>query len=664
MAASAEVNGVDLRDVSVGFDAWAGTVPILEGVSLHVPRGRTLGIVGESGSGKTTLARALMHQLPEGGRMLGGHVTVDGRDILRLPVRQLREWHRSQLAVVHQEAGATLDPSMRIGAQLAEILALQKVPRAERSHRVLQLLDDVRLPAPDDTAKRFPHELSGGQQQRVVIAAALATRPSLVILDEPTSGLDASVEADILLLLAGLCRRLNAAVILISHDIGVVRRVCDEVAVLYAGRIVEQGDMPTVLSTPQHPYTAALLGAVPQLGVPRSARRLAMIPVAPTAPASQMVGCRFADRCEYADSTCRSTEPAERTVAGRRVRCHHSEALDLNADQPRLHQSEQRVEDLASRVPAPRLRIEGLTRGYRGHAVVKDVILVVGAAEIFGLIGESGSGKTTLARAIMGLGPSKGRGHIALDGARLPNELRRRSTATRQKLQMVFQQPDFTLNPSHRVRTVLGRALRTLRGTVSPESLASRVLLDPRILDWPSDRLSGGQKQRVAIARALAGTPDLIVADEPVSALDVSVQAGILEVVAEQREAAGTSCLFISHDVAVVGYLADRVGVMYHGRLVEVGATQDVLDGPQHPYTAALVNAASALHTAAERSAAAEPAPGRDTGIGCPFAARCLFYLGEVCSTQLPPLREIAGSSEASHMVRCHLPPDDLPRHE
>ncbi|MFE4956150.1 ABC transporter ATP-binding protein [Streptomyces sp. NPDC056653] len=656
MTASSTAGGIEVTDLGIGFDTRKGTVPILDKVSLHVPRGRTLGIVGESGSGKTTLAQALMHRLPEGGRVLNGRVTVDGRDILGLPARQLREWHRTQLAVVHQDAGATLDPSMRIGSQLADVLAVQNVPRVERPRVILQLLEDVRLPDPHAFVRRYPHELSGGQQQRVAIAAALATRPSLLILDEPTSGLDASVEAEILLLLADLRRRLEATVVLISHDLGVVGRMCDDVAVLYAGRVVEQGPTATVLSAPRHPYTAALLSAVPRLGVPRSVQRLSSIPGTPPAPASPGAACRFADRCAFADDTCRTVEPVDRVVAGRRVACHHSEALDLVGGNSRSPEKQVRPAALADNVP--RLHVEGLTRSYGGRAIIKDIDLIIESAEIFGLVGESGSGKTTLARAIMGIGPTEGHGRITLDGAELPSAVRRRPVGVRRKLQMVFQQPEFTLNPSQRVRTVLGRALFTLNGNQTPEALASRVRLAPGILDAPSALLSGGQKQRVAIARALAGAPELVVADEPVSALDVSVQAGLLEVIAEQRDAAGTSYLFISHDLAVVGYMADRVGVMYKGQLMEVGATKDVLDGPHHPYTAALIAAAT------DERPAVVPAPDRDAGTGCPFASRCPLYMGAVCTTQTPPLKDIAGPGAVSHAVRCHLPLDGLPRRE
>ena len=590
------VTRVDLRGVSIGFETRNGIVPVLNNVSVSVARGRTLGIVGESGSGKTTLARALMGGLPEEARVLGGEISVDGRDILRLNARQLREWHRTELAVVHQEAGATLDPSMRIGSQLAEILALQNVPRRERRNRVRELLEGVRLPDPEAIGRRYPHELSGGQQQRVVIAAALATRPSLIILDEPTSGLDASVEADILSLLADLRTRFDAAVVLISHDLGIVSRLCDDVAVLYAGRVVEFGAAASVLSAPQHPYTAALLNALPQFGVPRSVQTLATIPGAPPPNAFTSTSCSFAERCAYADSLCRTVQPADREIAGRRLRCHHSEVLHLGVPNPR-------PPELVAQLPttggmgAPRLRVEGLTRGYGSRTVLTDIDLDVAPGEIFGLVGESGSGKTSLARAVMGIGPTNGDGSITLDGVRLSKGLRKRPIDVQRKLQMVFQQPDFTLNPSHRVRTVLERALRTLRGTETPEGLAARVWLDPTLLSSPSRVLSGGQKQRVAIARALAGAPSLVVADESVSALDASVQAGILEVIASQRDTDDTSYLFISHDLAVVGYLADRVGVMHSGRLIEVGATQDVLDGPQHPYTASLIDAATATHT-------------------------------------------------------------------
>jgi peptide/nickel transport system ATP-binding protein len=641
------MTGLRVDGLRVGFDTRRGAVHVVDDVSVDVARGRTLGVVGESGSGKTTFGRALARHLPSNGRVLDGHISVDDTDVLALSPRDLRSWRARELAVVHQEAGATLDPSMRVGAQLAEVLGRQDVARDARRDRVRELLTAVRLPEPDAIARRYPHELSGGQQQRVVIAAALASRPSLLILDEPTTGLDASVEAEILALLEDLRRDLDATVVLISHDLGLVGQICDEVAVLYAGQVVERGAAADVLSTPRHPYTAALLASAPTFGVPRRQRRLLAIPGAPPDPAAPPSGCRFAPRCAFADDTCRAEAPAARVVDERIVRCHHAEVLDLTA-----------TARPGADAPVPRpgslLQVDGLTRRYGSHAVVDDVSLDIAPGEVFGLVGESGSGKTTLARAVMGIGPRSGDGTLRLSGSVLAPALRRRGGAVLRRMQMVFQQPDTTLNPSHRVRAVLARAHETLHGTDSVETLAGRAQLDDALLDARSTDLSGGQKQRVAIARAFAGSPDLVVCDEPVSALDVSVQAGVLEVLADERDRTGTSYLFISHDLAVIGYLADRVGVMYRGQLVEVGATDDVLSGSHHPYTAALVLAAQR----GDRRRSATPPVKSATATGCRFAARCPHHLGDICAERPPPLRTVADG----HQVRCHLPIDQLPK--
>jgi peptide/nickel transport system ATP-binding protein len=652
--------GVSVHDLSVAFETHGGRVPVLERIHLEVRPGRTVGIVGESGSGKTTLARALMRYLPPNGQLLSGTIDVNGRNLLDWSATELRDWRRTQLAVVHQEAGDTLDPSMRIGAQLEEVLRLQGVASGDRAEGVLQLLREVRLPQPEILARRYPHELSGGQQQRVVIAAALATRPSLLILDEPTTGLDASIEAEVLGLLAELRDRLDAAVVLISHDLELVGHLCDDVAVLYAGRIVEQGPAAVVLAEPRHPYTAALLNSAPTLGVPRWVRRLAAIPGAPPDPARPPAGCRFAARCAFADDQCREHEPEDRQLGGRVLRCHHTEQLDLRPTQqtpgpaPVEPVREPVHEPVRDQSAGDRLQVRGLSRSYDGLPVVDGVDLDIAPSEVFGLVGESGSGKTTLARAIMGIGPSGGSGLVALSGTPLPLSLRRRDSALRRRLQMVFQQPDATLNPSHRVRTVLARSLKTLQGKEDPETLADRVQLDPALLDALTPALSGGQKQRVAIARAFAGDPELVVCDEPVSALDVSVQAGVLELLASEREKASTSYLFISHDLAVVGYLADRIGVMYRGEMLEIGPASQVLAGPHHPYTAALVAASQ------RRGPATVQTPERFSEVGCRFADRCPLYLGPVCSDQHPVLSRLENSA-AEHSVRCHLPADELP---
>ncbi len=649
--------GLRVSDLSVGFDTSRGFVPVLDRVSMSSAAGVTLGVVGESGSGKTTLARALAGYLAEGGRVTGGQVRVDDTEVLALSPRALRKWRSRDLAFVHQEAGGALDPSMQIGRQLEEVLELQGVARAARGAQARDLLAKVALPDPANIARRYPHQLSGGQQQRVLIAAALATRPRLLILDEPTTGLDASVEAEILDLITELRVELDCTVVLISHDLGLVGAMCDDVVVLYAGRVVEQGRAVDVLQSPRHPYTAALLRSAPAIGVPRSRRRLAAIPGLPASLGSVPVGCGFAPRCEFATAVCREIMPGPTSVGGvGLVRCHRAADLSLTP-------SARAAQALACGPPSddvrpaarPTLSIMAMTRRYGRVVAVDEVSLDIAEGEVLGLVGESGSGKSTLARAVAGLGPTSGAGRLVLDGEPLNARLRRRPRARRRRLQMVFQQPDATLNPTHRVRTVLRRALITLGGSENVEQLAARASLDPSLLDARSESLSGGQKQRVAIARAFAGSPSLVICDEPVTALDVSVQAGVLELLADQRERTGVSYLFISHDLAVVSYLADRVAVLYRGQIAELGPTTQVLAGPHHPYTAMLVSAARR-----ERGTGLEPPPPgsrEPTDAGCRFAERCPFYLGEVCATQPPPLRAIG----ADHIVRCHLPADQLP---
>ncbi|GAB2487163.1 ABC transporter ATP-binding protein [Jatrophihabitans fulvus] len=575
--------GISVRGLSVGFSDRHGTTQVLHRVDVDCAPGRMLGVVGESGSGKTTLGRALGNALADNA-VVDGHVEIDGVDVLALRGRSLREWRASSLAVVHQEAGASLDPTMRVGAQLAEVLELHGVPRSRRRDEVRALLERVRLPA--DAAGRHPFQLSGGQQQRVVIAAALAGRPRLLLLDEPTTGLDASVEAGVLALIEELRVQLECAVVLISHDLGLVGELCDDVTVLHGGRVVEQGRARDVLTRPQHECTQALLRAVPRLGVSRHEARLTG-----------------------------TGEPEPATPPG-----------DV------------------------RLDVRGLRRAYRGRVAVDGLDVTVRAGEVLGLVGESGSGKSTLARAIAGLGPS-GEGELLLDGETLAPKVSRRPARVLPRLQMVFQQPDATLNPAHTTERVLARAVRTLHGTRTPDELADWARLEPSLLPARTTTLSGGQKQRVAIARAFAGSPELVVLDEPVSALDVSVQAELLDLLADTAARDRTAYLFVSHDLAVISYLADRVAVMYRGQVVETGTTAQVIDGPHHPYTAELV-------AAAQRRPTGEPTD-RDavTATGCRFADRCPFHLGAVCDTEAPPLRETTDG----HAVRCHLPAADLP---
>ncbi|WP_250286596.1 oligopeptide/dipeptide ABC transporter ATP-binding protein, partial [Frankia sp. CiP1_Cm_nod2] len=590
--------GLVVDGLSVSYPASGARVAAVDGVSLRVRPGESYGLVGESGSGKSTLAAALAGVLPDGGRVEHGSIHLDGVDVGGLPERDRRRWRATAFAMVHQGATSSLDPTARVGAQVAEACRLQGLSRAAARGRALELLAAVRLPEPAVIARRWPHQLSGGQQQRVGIAAALASRPRLLVLDEPTTGLDAAVAREILDLLQALRREINAAVVLISHDLALVARRCDRMGVLYAGRLVEEGRAAELLTAPRHPYTAGLVAAAPVVGVTRRERRLLAVPGQPPAPSERPGGCAFADRCALVDQTCRTREPSlvpvpavpalpalpavpavaasatgvppdglpERRLDvrpdGHLVRCHHSG----RGPTPRLPEQTTEV-DRAGPGPRPGLlSVRGLSRGYGRTPVLDGIDLDIAYGEVLGLVGESGSGKSTLARALVGLGPD-GPGELRLAGHLLPSRLSRRSAEDRRRVQMVFQDPDTTLNPRHSVSTVLRRALVTLRGSGTVTDLAGRVQLGPRLLPLRTARLSGGQKQRVAIGRAFAGEPELVVCDEPVSALDVSVQAAVLELLAAARDTGGVSYLFISHDLAVVGYLADRLAVLYQGQI-------------------------------------------------------------------------------------------------
>jgi peptide/nickel transport system ATP-binding protein len=639
------MSGLRVSNLSMAY----GDTQVLRDVSIDVAPGEMFGIVGESGCGKTTLGYLLGGHLQAGGRVLDGRIEVDGVDVLSLSGAGLSRWRASSVAFVHQEASSSLDPTMRVGRQLEEVLRAQGHSRRTAGRETLDLLRLVQLPDVPALARRYPHQLSGGQQQRVVIACALATSPRLLVLDEPTTGLDASVQREVLALLADLRARLTAAVVVISHDVDLIAQICDRVGVLYAGRVVEAGTAADVLRDPAHPYTAGLLDSVPKLGVPRAVRRLRPIAGRLPTPGETTPGCAFAPRCPVADEQCTAAEPGldERAVPGRAVRCIRPYRAPRAVAVP--EDAARQGETVAVK---PLLEVRNLVRRYGRTVAVDHVDLAIGMGEIVGLVGESGSGKTTLARAIAGLAPD-GDGQLLLDGEPLSPRLSRRHPDVRRRVQMVFQNPDTTLNPSHRIRHILDRAVRTLRGKQDVTELAERAQIETDLLDRRPGRLSGGQKQRVAIARSLAGDPSVIICDEPVSALDVSVQAGVLELLARERDHTGTSYLFVSHDLAVVDYLADRVAVMYRGQIVEQGTGTEVLRGPHHPYTQALVAASTRV---SDRPTTA-PALAAGPGDGCRFAHACPSRIPGLCETTPPPIIE----PTTGHTVRCHLEPSRLP---
>ncbi|MHC4049451.1 ABC transporter ATP-binding protein [Bradyrhizobium sp. 25ACV] len=655
-----------LERLSVAFRSGGRDRAVLREISLEIARGESYGLVGESGCGKSTLALTAVRYLPRNGRIIGGSLMLDGADIMRLNPRALRNLRTKSVSMVYQDPGKALNPSLKIGRQLVEVYEVMGLPRAEREARALAMLKMVRIADPRSVMERYPHQLSGGMQQRVAIAMALANEPTMLILDEPTTGLDATVEAEVLDLVSDLRREFGSSILFISHNLAVVAKMCDRVGVLYAGMLVEEGPTRDILSSPRHPYTIALLRCLPRGGQRKDQRQLETIPGFLPIPGAPMPGCPFATRCALADDRCRTEVPDLTTAGNRRVRCHYSDRL---SDLPRSTAAAVAAPNLKAGA-APMLQIRNLSKTYGqgGSAIqaVVDVSLSLNSGETVGLVGESGSGKTTLARMLLGLVPPDPGGTIELDGAPLASALDQRSDKEVKAVQIVFQNPDSALNRSHSVARIIGRALRRLGGfrgsTLSTrlDALVAAVRLTPRHLTLRPRQLSGGLKQRVAIARSFAGDPRIIVCDEPTSALDVSVQAAILNLLVELQTARAVSYVFISHDLSVVRYLADRIAVLYLGRIMEIGPSERVFQGPQHPYTEALLSAVpdlegtrkSRIRLTGEIPSAANPPP------GCVFQSRCPRKLGQVCETIVPPLAE-AGPD---HAIRCHIPAAELER--
>jgi peptide/nickel transport system ATP-binding protein len=657
---------LDVSDLEVVYRVRGVDRPVLRGLSLSVAQGQSYGLVGESGCGKSTAALALVRYLARNGRVAGGAVSVAGTDVLGLGSRDLRRYRARTVSMVYQNPGSALNPALRVGSQVAEAFTVLGSSRSEAREKAREALGRVQIADPSSVMGRYPHQLSGGMQQRVVIAMALAKDPTLLILDEPTTGLDATVEAEVLDLVAKLQSELNTAVLFISHNLGVISKMCDRVGVLYAGRLVEEGPVDTVLRDPRHPYTVGLLRCIPRGGVRKDHGRLDTIPGFLPSLGARLEGCVFADRCALADDRCRTDEPPLTEPApGHLARCFHQ---DLAPELPREESADLEL-PVVDNTQIPLVRFDDLGKIFiqQGHEVhaLAGVSAAIWPGETLGLVGESGSGKTTLARTLLGIvGPTSGM--VELEGRGLAGRFQKRSHADLRALQIVFQNPDSALNRRHSVRRILVRALTKLAGVSSGEAeqraaeLADRVRLSERTLTQKPVQLSGGLKQRVAIARAFAGDPKLVVCDEPTSALDVSVQAAILNLLVELQAERGVSYLFISHDLGVVRYISDRIAVLYLGRLMELGPSETVFDGPHHPYTEALLSAVPTIDGGGRGriklegdipSAASPPS-------GCVFHTRCPRSLGALCKETEPPLVEIA----PDRLMRCHIPLDELRR--
>jgi peptide/nickel transport system ATP-binding protein len=660
---------IRVEDLHLAYIVRGIPRPVLRGVSFEVRPGESYGLVGESGCGKSTTAYAAVRYLPRNARITKGRILVAGDDITKKSGDDLRRFRMQHASMVYQDPGAALNPTTKIGPQVIEAFTVLGQRGDQARDSALAALKRVQIADPDRVLGRYPHQLSGGMQQRVVIAMALAKDPQLLVLDEPTTGLDATVEASVLDLVRTLIAETSAAVLLIAHNLGVIRTMCDRVGVMYAGKIVEEGGAARVFERPQHPYTVGLLQALPRHGITKSQRPLATIPGTLPQIGTPLPTCVYVDRCPLADDLCREVEPPVVDVGnGQWTRCHHWEQIgQIKEPPPGAGQAVLPQGDLA-------LRLENVSKTFRsgGHNVpaLVGVDLLMHDGETLGLVGESGSGKSTLAKTILGIeGPDSG-SHISLSDQDSGHDLgamaTNRPSKDKRQIQMVFQNPDSALNRGWSVRNILGRSVSKLTGLSGKameqrvDKLAESLRLTQRHLDLKPRQLSGGLKQRVAIARAFAGDPRIVVADEPTSALDVSVQAAILNVLAELQAESKTSYLLISHDLGVVRYLADRIAVMYLGRIQEVGDSETIFRGPNHPYTEALLSAVPNIDGEERtriRLGGEVPSPANPPS-GCVFHTRCPRVIPGLCEVTEPPLAEV----EPGHLMKCHIPLEELRR--
>ena len=660
---------LELRNLEVAYTVRGIDRQVLRDVSLSIAPGEAYGLVGESGCGKSTAAFAAMRYLPGNGKITGGSILFEGKDIVDIGETDVAQLRRSAISMVYQNPATALNPTIRIGKQIAEVFELNGVSKSDSMQLAQESLVKVQIADPERVMRRYAHQLSGGMAQRVVIAMALASNPRLLVMDEPTTGLDATVEAEVLDLVRELRRDTGTAVLFISHNLGVIRNMCDRVGVLYAGALVEQGATAEIFKNPSHPYTVGLLRCIPRGGLHKSTDRLDTIPGTPPALGTHFDGCVFADRCALADDNCRTQLPQMVTISGAHVaRCFHS---DKASSMPR---SIEKIE-YASQADVHAvhnddtlLSISHLSKVFTqdGHKVrvINDVSFNLGFGETLGLVGESGSGKTTIAKLLLGLVSPEEGGVVTLDGKGLAQTLNRRDVSDVGSMQIVFQNPDQALNRRHSVTRIISRAVERLRGFSADDSvvraheLLTGMRVDASLHSVRPAQLSGGLKQRVAIARAFAGAPQIVVCDEPTSALDVSVQAAILNLLVDLQKKDNTSFIFISHDLGVVRYISDRIAVLYLGRVVEFGTSQRVFNGPFHPYTEALLSSVPNIDGSIRKRiplTGVVPSPSNPPS-GCVLNPRCPRKAGSgyetLCETEEPNLTEV----EPGHFMRCHIP--------
>lgn len=673
-----------IENLSVAYQHEKQVREAVRDFALKIEPGQTYGLVGESGSGKTTVALSVMRYLGKSGAITKGSILFKGKDLLELDSEKMRQIWGAEISLVPQNPLSSLNPSIKVGDQLGEIFVHHDGAGAMAAQRnALELLEKVHIPDAARIAGSYPHQISGGMRQRVLIAMAIALNPGLLILDEPTTSLDVTTEAVILDLIKDLIEEYNTSTLYVTHNLGVVAQICDRVAVLYAGELVEDASLADLFARPLHPYTIGLLKSVPQPGASKKERALSAIPGQIPALGSRPDGCIFEPRCPLAVDICLERPSLTNAEADHMVRCHRWEEIhNSQVDSASLYEKQELdLEETLeiSETPGQILSIDNAevyfdidrsildtVKGEPPRTVkaVDEVSLKIPRGKTIGLVGESGSGKTTIARAVVGLQPLTG-GQVQLLEMPLPPELSGRDMDTLKQLQMVFQNPEGALNPNMSVGASLKRPIMRLFSIDGKEAerkvakLLESVKLSPEYARRMPYQLSGGEKQRVAIARAFVSNPELLIADEPVSSLDVSVQAAILNMLDELQGTNQTSMLFISHDLAVVGYIADIVAVIYLGKFMEISRSQDLFSPPHHPYTEALLSAVPLpdpeIKKGRIRLEGDIPSP-VDIPSGCRFHTRCPRFIGDICVQKEPPIQ----IDPSGNQYYCHISLDEL----
>jgi oligopeptide/dipeptide ABC transporter ATP-binding protein len=670
MSETGAPGALEVKDLSTHINLSRSVVEAVGNVGFRIAPGETLGLVGESGSGKSMTGLSVLGLLPNGGHISGGSIKLGGLELVGLPERELQAIRGNEVAMIFQDSQSSLNPTMSIGRQVAEPVRLhRKASKREALDRAVEVLELVGLPQPRERLDDYPHQLSGGLRQRVMIAIALACEPKVLIADEPTTALDVTIQAQILALLDELEERLGMGTLLITHDMGVVAGRTDRINVMYAGRIVETAPTDRLFTSMRHPYTQALLGSIPSLEQDRT-RALYTIPGLPPDLAPPPPGCRFAARCAHATDQCREHEPPLEGGDGHLFACWHPVDGPI-ARLPTIAPEEARRPPVLAPNGRHLLELDDVVREYPVTSgiilqrkvdsvkAVSGITLHVDTGETLGLVGESGCGKTTLGKLIVG-DEKADSGSVELEGKRVfslkPRALRR----ARRDLQMMFQDPYASLDPRMRVQAILREPLE-IQKIGSRHEQDERITTVLREVGLPQNALeryphefSGGQRQRIGLARALMLDPKVIVADEPVSALDVSIRSQILNLMRRLQSERGTASVVISHDLAVVKYLSDRIGVMYLGKLVELGSGDDIYRRPAHPYTDALIKTIPVPDPAVKRADVAIrgelPSP-RNPPSGCRFRTRCP-RAQDLCAQREPRLRSFG----PGHVAACHFP--------